>query len=64
MDPTVSLNDNKCKDESVKELVERPRRPIDMQAIQEILDHMAARPRLDNRTPDEILGYDENGLPT
>jgi len=25
---------------------------------------VAAMPVLDNRTPDEILGYDENGLPT
>ena len=24
----------------------------------------SALPRLDNRTPEEILGYDENGLPT
>jgi antitoxin VapB len=23
----------------------------------------AALPRLDNRSPDEIIGYDENGLP-
>ena len=26
--------------------------------------HCAALPDLDRRTPDEILGYDENGLPT
>lgn len=25
---------------------------------------VAAMPVLDDRTPDEILGYDENGLPT
>jgi antitoxin VapB len=28
-----------------------------------IARHSAARPRLDRRTADEILGYDERGLP-
>jgi antitoxin VapB len=34
------------------------------QAILEILHEMDKLPVLDNRSPDEILGYDENGLPT
>ena len=29
----------------------------------EIARHYASLPRLDDRSPDEILGYDENGLP-
>jgi antitoxin VapB len=29
----------------------------------EIANHCASLPVLDNRTPDEILGYDEIGLP-
>jgi antitoxin VapB len=29
----------------------------------EIADHCAALPVLDNRSAEEILGYDENGLP-
>ncbi|MGA7461870.1 MAG: hypothetical protein WBW69_16695 [Candidatus Korobacteraceae bacterium] len=62
----MTTNDSKRGDESAKEFVERnqQRRPIDKQAIQEILDRVDALPTLDNRTPDEILGYDENGLPT
>lgn len=32
--------------------------------INEILDRAARLPILDNRTPDEIIGYDENGLPS
>lgn len=32
--------------------------------LEEIADHCASLPILDDRTPDEILGYDENGLPT
>jgi antitoxin VapB len=33
-------------------------------AIAEIQDEVAALPVLDDRSPDEILGYDEQGLPT
>jgi antitoxin VapB len=32
--------------------------------MMEILKEMDKLPVLDNRTPDEILGYDEDGLPT
>jgi len=32
--------------------------------LMEIARRCAALPDLDTRTPDEILGYDENGLPT
>lgn len=34
------------------------------QKIREISEHYASSPVLDDRTPDEFLGYDENGLPT
>ena len=32
--------------------------------IKEIQRRVAALPVLDPRSPDEIIGYDENGLPT
>jgi len=32
--------------------------------MREIASRSAALPVLDDRSPDEILGYDENGLPT
>lgn len=32
--------------------------------IQRIQERFNRRPVLDDRTPEEILGYDENGLPT
>ena len=35
-----------------------------LQKIREISEHYASLPVLDDRTPDEILGYDANGLPT
>ena len=31
--------------------------------IQEIVDEVKKLPVLDDRSPDEILGYDDNGLP-
>ena len=31
--------------------------------IDRLLDELCALPVLDDRKPDEILGYDENGLP-
>lgn len=40
--------------------------PADVRAdrLREIADHCAALPVRDARPPEEILGYDERGLPT
>lgn len=35
---------------------------IARQEAARLLDELAALPVLDNRTPDEIVGYDEDGL--
>ena len=52
---------------SVEERLSRVRRRIVRRSLAaqllEIADHCAALPVLDNRSADEILGYDENGLP-
>jgi antitoxin VapB len=43
------------------------KRPVDedlVKKLNQIAMECAALPDLDTRTPDEILGYDENGLPT
>jgi antitoxin VapB len=42
------------KDESTERLIED---------VMEIGRHCAALPLLDPRRPDQILGYDKNGLP-
>lgn len=39
-------------------------REIDMEKLYALLHEFDALPTLDPRTPDEILGYDEHGLPT
>jgi antitoxin VapB len=48
--------------ERLKRLAQRrPRRLAD--ELDEIAKRCAALPARDGRTPDEILGYDEHGLP-
>jgi antitoxin VapB len=41
-----------------------PARPIDWKKVEAIQKKLAALPILDSRSIDEILGYDENGLPS
>ena len=48
------LEREKRKEQTVESLVED---------VMEIGRHCASLPLLDGRRPDEILGYDENGLP-
>ena len=53
---------------SLRERLDRQRarkdsRPL-AERLMEIGRRCARRPRLDHRTPDEILGYDDHGLPT
>jgi len=47
-----------------EEHLKRGERPWDDAAIDAIIKRFQALPVLDDRTDDEILGYDENGLPT
>lgn len=42
------------------EIERRRRRPKD---LGDIVERFACLPELDPRTPDDIIGYDENGLP-
>lgn len=44
-------------------LQRKPKEPVLVEHLLEIANRVAALPVLDNRSDDEILGYDENGLP-
>jgi antitoxin VapB len=55
---------NKAALERLEAIVPREEREKLMADIHEILREVDALPRLDDRAADEILGYDENGLPT
>jgi antitoxin VapB len=46
------------------ERIKRGLPTIDLAAIDELLARIDALPIYDNRSADEILGYDANGLPT
>ncbi len=46
------------------EQLKRGERPWDDEAIDAIIKRFNALPVLDDRTDEEILGYDENGLPS
>ena len=39
-------------------------KPVDRKKIEVLLGKMRALPVVDSRSPDEILGYDEFGLPS
>jgi len=41
-----------------------PSVPTENHSLVEALDQLAQLPTIDERTPEEIIGYDENGLPT
>lgn len=43
--------------------IETPPERFDEAAVRAIMARVAARPVLDNRTPDEIIGYNEYGVP-
>ena len=43
-------------------LAERLEQEHLVRRIREITEHFASLPVFDDRTPDEIIGYDENGM--
>lgn len=53
----------KALEERLERLKQQRRSQIVRSQIDEILRRVDALPVLDSRTPDEIVGYDQNGLP-
>ncbi len=49
----ISQEERRKKEDSERSLLE----------VKKIVQKVAKLPVLDNRTPDEIIGFDENGLP-
>lgn len=47
-----------------REYLQRGENPNLDKRLEEIARRCAALPVLDDRTPDDIMGWDENGLPT
>jgi antitoxin VapB len=69
----VATKTGKTPDEIVKEAIEaraeaagiapKPRRNFDEAKVRAIIERVSALPILDHRTDDEIIGYNEFGLP-
>lgn len=53
----------KALEERLERLKQARRQPLLSSQLEEILQRVDRLPVLDPRSPDEILGYDENGLP-
>ena len=53
----------KALEERLERLKQDRRKQILLAQLEEILHRVDQLPRLDSRTPEEILGYDEHGLP-
>ena len=49
---------------ALEEKARQAPKPIDWKKIDAICAEVAALPVLDPRSPDEIIGYDEFGIPT
>jgi antitoxin VapB len=56
---TVAMRERLAREERKRESKEAV-----LAEVRAIIDHFASLPVLDSRSPDEILGYDENGLPS
>ncbi len=54
----------KALEERLERLQHQRRSQILMSQLQEILRRVDQLPVLDSRTPDQILGYDDHGLPS
>lgn len=54
----IALEDKK------KSLAREEAIEADIEAIRKIAEHCSSLPIIDNRSPDEILGYDEFGVPS
>ena len=60
----MALNIRKPNNEAIAATLAERRAGRNLSAeLDEIARHCASLPIIDNREPDEILGYDEHGLP-
>lgn len=53
----------KALEERLERLKTERRKQVTLTQLEDILRRVDQLPAVDSRTPDEILGYDEHGLP-
>jgi len=61
---SITLATKRALEERLRRLGSDMRKAALLEDLEAIQQRWNARPVLDNRTADEILGYDENGLPS
>lgn len=61
---SITLATKRALEERLRRLGSDMRKAALFEDLEAIQQRWNARPVLDNRTADEILGYDENGLPS
>lgn len=61
---TITLATKRALEERLRRLGSDMRKAALLEDLEAIQRRWNARPVLDSRTADEILGYDENGLPS
>ncbi|MBD9641470.1 type II toxin-antitoxin system VapB family antitoxin [Ensifer sp. ENS07] len=61
---SITLATKRALEERLRRLGSDMRKAALLEDLEAIQRRWNARPVLDNRTADEILGYDENGLPS
>ena len=60
---SITLATKRALEERLRRMSSDRRKAALLEDLEAIQQRWNALPILDNRTPDEILGYDENGLP-
>jgi antitoxin VapB len=61
---TLTQAVDRAVDDRLAQFPPRRKRGIDRKKLAELLDYFDSLPVDDPRTPEEIIGYDEHGVPT
>jgi antitoxin VapB len=61
---TITTATRRALEERLRRMGSQARKAALLEDLEAIQRRWNALPVLDNRTPDEIVGYDENGIPS
>lgn len=61
---SITLATKRALEERLRRTVSDTHKAALLEDLEAIRSRMAALPVLDRRTPEEIIGYDENGIPS
>jgi len=61
---TITVATRRALEERLKRTGTDARKAAPLEDLEAIRSRLAALPILDDRSPDDIIGYDENGIPS